>query len=84
MMTDWNDQWNHMDGAWSWIGGAMMIGWMLLILVAIVALVLWVLRSGGRTDRGSVEVTPREVIDVRYARGEIDEDQRRNMIETLT
>lgn len=76
----WNGDWDHMDGAWEWLGAAMMIGWMVLIVLAVVALLVWLMRSGD-TNRGA---SPRDVIDARFARGEIDEEQRRTMLKNLS
>lgn len=81
---NWNDEWNHMDGAWGWLGSLMMIGWMLLILVGIVALVVWMLRSGTGSAGSAQEPTPRDLIDTRFARGEISEDERQKMLKALS
>lgn len=85
-MMDWNGSGNnHMDGAWGWFGGAMMVGLGLLALLAIVAVVVWLVRttSAERLDRAPAR-SPRDVIDARFASGEIDEDQRQRMIDTLS
>ena len=59
--------WGHMDG-WGWSG--MMIGWVLMaVLVAIVA---WALVGTGRPERSNRAV---EILDERYARGEIDQTE---------
>lgn len=58
--------WDHM-GSWGWAG--MMIGWVLMaVLVAIVA---WALLGNSRTHPTNRAI---ELLDERYARGEIDRD----------
>ena len=83
---DSNGQWGgHMDGFWGWLGGAMMVGWMLLLVVATVAVVIWLLRGRSTAQSGNVDLrSPRDVIDGRYASGEIDEARRLKMIETIS
>lgn len=85
MMT-WNgDGTNHMDGFWGWFGGALMIGWMLLVAVGLFALVVWLVRDRANGTSGRLgSDSARDIIDARFARGEIDESQRRTMIETIT
>ena len=85
MMMNWNDGGgHHMDGLWGWIGGAMMIGWMVLMVVGIVALVVWLARTrSGETAPAPRLRSARDVIDARYASGEIDESQRSKMLETI-
>jgi len=66
--------------------------WMLLLAVAFVFLIVWALRgtagsgssqqytSSGKSDR----LTPLETLDMRFAKGEINEDEYKNMRRTLT
>lgn len=56
-------------------GGLMGIG-MLLWLVPVVLLV-WLIAqyAGGRSDTGKLTRSPREILDERYARGEIGRDE---------
>ena len=66
--------------------------WMLLLAVAVVLLVVWAVRGTAgssssqqhtmseRTDRQ----TPLETLDMRFAKGEISEDEYKNMRRTLT
>lgn len=72
-MHDW------MGWAWGgmWIGPLFMIAVLAVLLAGIVALVRWI--GGGESDGGGRVRTAREILDERYARGEIDrdEDQRR-------
>lgn len=65
---------------WAWL-------WWLLILVGVVAIVIGLLRAGtsgrrnGRDDEapstGRPASTARQILDERFARGEIDEDEYR-------
>jgi putative membrane protein len=71
MMWEWHSGW-----AWWWMGVAMLVFW---------ALVAWVVVTLVRqSDRGSPE-TPgaREILDARYARGEIDDDEYRRRSELI-
>lgn len=58
-------------------GGFMWIFWILLIVILV-----WVVKmvadssSGGRSDSGSTkQESPLEILNQRYARGEIDEEE---------
>ena len=55
--------------------GLLMMLFGLLVLVGIVALIIWaVLHLGGAGRPGSTG-GPRQILDQRYARGEIDQDE---------
>ena len=83
MMHDW--WWGGGAGGWStvWFGPLFMIG----LLVLIGALIVAVVRSfgsGSTETRASVR-TAREILDERFAKGEIEREeyeQRRKAIET--
>lgn len=79
----WGD---HMDGVWGWLGGTMMILWILLLVLAIVAVAVWLVRTTKLDRDRSPDATgePRRIIDERFARGEIDADTRRQMLDTLS
>jgi putative membrane protein len=82
-----NNDWYGVGG---WMGGGWL--WMVLLAVVLVLLIVWVVRgtagSGSsqshtpseRTDRQ----TPLETLDMRFAKGEISEDEYKNMRRTLT
>ena len=68
-------------GAGGWI--AMTIFW-----VALIVLVVWVVTrthsdSGGRSDNSPWRETPEQILDRRFAAGEIDEATYHKMRETL-
>lgn len=68
MWNDWTMGWGM-----GWGGG-----WMMLIWLAILGLIVWgivaLTRNSGRRDRDrGTGPTPREILDRRYAAGEIDE-----------
>lgn len=62
--------WGHMGGNGMWGGGMMFVFW-LMVLVLVVALLWWLIgssRRGGAADA-------REILDRRFAKGEIDEQE---------
>lgn len=65
-MHDWNMWWG---GGGMWLGPLSMILWLAVLVAIVVALVRW---SGGA---GSSARTPRDILDGRYARGEIDREE---------
>jgi putative membrane protein len=69
------DPWDHMGG-WNWAGMTLMM----LILVALVAGFIWAAARPGAGDRQS---TPLQILEERYARGEIDEEELRRRRQTL-
>ena len=56
-----------------WLGPLWMIVWLAVIVAVIVAVVRWLSEKGGGSDR-PVRVA-RDMLDERYARGEIDRDE---------
>ncbi|HUU61743.1 MAG TPA: SHOCT domain-containing protein [Acidimicrobiia bacterium] len=63
---------HHMDG-WGW-GGAV-VGWLVMILVA--TAIAWLVWSASRRlgERRSRSPSARELLDERYARGEITREE---------
>ena len=72
------DGWNHMTG-WSWAW--MLIGWALF--AALIVLAAWLFRGDGATSPAAP--TAMDILDKRYARGEIAREtylqQRRDLAE---
>lgn len=70
-MWEWHSGW-----AWWWMGVGMLVFWGLVALV-----VVMLVRQG---DRGGGERRgAREILDQRYARGEIDDDEYRRRSELI-
>ena len=80
--------WNHMaygDGSYGlmhggsyWLGMGLHGLFWIAVLAAIVALVAWAVRSSNRpygSAAPGAAPSPREILDARYARGEIEEDE---------
>ncbi len=57
----------------------------LVVLAAIVALIVWAVRSSSAGRREPArERTAREILDARYARGEITKEQYQEMLKDMT
>ena len=71
--------WWNGDGHMDWMGmGWMGMGW--IVVAALIAVVFWaVLRSSRGRMNGSIE-SPRQVLESRYAKGEIDQTTYRRML----
>jgi len=69
-MHDWNMWWG---GGGMWFGPLWMILWLVLLVAGIVALVRWLVRPGASVSRQARSA--RDILDERYARGEIDRDE---------
>jgi putative membrane protein len=68
MMHDWG--WGS---GGMWLGPLFMVGWLALVIAVIVLLVH--LLNGGRGGRSALTRTPQDILDERYARGEIDREE---------
>ena len=73
--------WGHMDGDW----GVVMVLGMVLFWAAVIVLVVWLARGGVQAfARPTVErVTPSEILDRRFAEGEITSEEYRERREAL-
>ncbi|MGD2176019.1 MAG: SHOCT domain-containing protein [Candidatus Brocadiaceae bacterium] len=67
-----HDMWN---GGWGWhlLGGVVCIA----VILAIVWLIVWAVRSAGQGGGtpGAGEPSPLDILEERYARGEIDDEE---------
>jgi putative membrane protein len=71
MMHDWGYGWGW--GGGMFFGPLFMIGGPVLLIILIVVLVRWLTNS---RDSPSVQMrTPREILDERFAKGEIQRDE---------
>lgn len=79
-----------------WFGGMGGYGWAglllnVLLILGFILLVVWIVRkgfsftSGGPSSNASLDrqAAPKEILAVRYARGEIDRDEYRNTLADL-
>ena len=71
-----------MMGEWGWghgFGGIFMVLWWVLVVVGIVALVKWLMESsalrGRNADRDGAGKTALDILNERYARGEIEQEE---------
>jgi putative membrane protein len=67
MMHDWGSGWGMI------FGPLYMIAWLAILLAAIVALIRWM--GIGNTSAGVSTRTAREILDERFASGDIDQDE---------
>lgn len=65
-------------------GGIFMILWWVLVIVGVVALVRWVATSYGGDGKSGGGSKALEILQQRYARGEIDEQEFQNRKRDLT
>lgn len=74
---------DHLSG-WGWFG--MVVG-MVLFWGLVFAAIYWLVRSFSRADRQDRDTThrptPEQLLGERFARGEIDESEYRNRLDTL-
>ena len=76
---DGDDSWSHMHDGWGWGGWLLMILFFLLLAALIVGVVIALVRSSGggasRAASSAAGAAPsaQQLLDERYARGEIDE-----------
>lgn len=71
---------------WSWGSGGMIVGPLVMIiwLAILVAVIILVMRSMGvLPGRDSGARSPKEILDERYARGEIDHEEYEKRRKTL-
>ena len=59
-------------------GGFMWLFWILLVVA-----IVWIIKAAVGSDRSVSRRTPREILDERYARGEIDETEYRRRRQEL-
>ena len=72
----WGHHWGFMDGwnGFGWYGPAHMVAW-LVALILIVALIAWFFRSSSRTVATGRHSPGLDMLEARYARGEINRDE---------
>jgi putative membrane protein len=61
------------DGTWGW--GALGMLWMALFWVGIVVLAIWAIRQFSDGSRGRSDRRALDILEERFARGEIDRDE---------
>ena len=77
-----NDGWGHMDGwggGWMWLWGTLMM----FSLVAIIAGAVWLFARGRDQASGGGVTRARDILDERYARGELTTDEYRERLDQL-
>lgn len=90
----WN-YWNNMMGGYGMVGGGLLALLLLIALIVVVVLLVRSSRNSGGAASGSATPTPGaqretaiEVLEMRYARGEIDREEyearRRDLERTST
>lgn len=73
-----------MMGGLGLFGGLIGLVFNLLILVGIVLLVVWAVKRFTSSNSSSGGQTPKEILQSRYARGEITRDQYQQMLSDLS
>lgn len=68
-------------GIWMWVvGGLVVIG---IVVLAVVLIRNLTVRGKADTTAAAATSTPRQILDARYARGELTTEEYRERIETL-
>lgn len=74
LISQMNDTQNMMEGGGG--SGMFMMGLIWLLILALIVTLIWFLiRKGSNTTSPSTGKSPREILDKRYARGKIDEEE---------
>jgi putative membrane protein len=80
------DTWMH--GGWGWGWMALMMAVMLVFWGAVIVGIVWLIRGAASgvwlRERGASKETPTEILDRRFAEGEIGEEDYRARRELLT
>ena len=73
-------------GGMGLLGGIIGLILNLAILIGIVVLIVWAVKrfTSGSSSPGASAQTPREILQTRYARGEITREQFQQMLSDLT
>lgn len=77
-------------GSYGWIGMILNFVITIGVVVGVVLLVIWLVRRFSNNGRDtaylptSAQPSPREILQVRYARGEIDREQYQQMLVDLS
>jgi len=71
----------HYMNGWSWGPMFGMGALWLVVLIAVIVVVVWMLRSTGSATAG--RSTPKEILRERFARGDIDADEYREHLAEL-
>jgi uncharacterized membrane protein len=74
-------------GAYGWIGLILNILFFVAVFGGMIWLVVWGVRratgNGGSTNNTAISQSPRDLLQARYVRGEIDRDQYLSMLNDL-
>lgn len=78
------DRWGHMGGGgwgmgWMWLWGTLMM----LALVAIIVGVIWLVLRHRSDTSGARPTRARDILDERYARGELTTEEYRERLEHI-
>lgn len=79
-------------GTYGWVGMILNLVITFSVIVGIVLLVIWLVRRFSKSSQASMpgyphpsgQITPREILQARYARGEIDREQYQQILGDLS
>jgi putative membrane protein len=75
------DTWDH--GGWGWAGMTVMMVAMVLFWAAVILGIAWLVRGGFARGRGGQGETPTEILDRRFAEGDITANEYRERREVV-
>lgn len=75
-------------GAYGWNGWVLNLVIILIVIVGIIILAVWLVRqlsknAANTTQSSSAVQSPREILQIRYARGEITREQYQEMLKDI-
>lgn len=79
-MPGWDNDWNHHWG-YGWLGAVLMIITMVVLWGGLITVTVLLLRRLGHREPG--HDSAQQVLDERFARGEIDKDEYETRTQTL-
>jgi putative membrane protein len=79
LLAQWHDHMDDGGGAGWWVWGSLMM----ILMLGVVALVVWLIVRSTHVTEGGRSSAAREILNERFARGEIDADEYHDRLSKL-